>query len=310
MTNVGTHDSDSDYAYGQTACPAGTYNFVDGSESDSDCLECPAGSLCEQKPATNTAAYKIVPCPAGKYCLKGSSSTEDCLAGYYCPEGTNYPIPCPSGTYGSVTGLSESTCEGPCQQGYYCTQILEYGLRYNPVATFPCINNLYYCNSFADPSCSNNDEQLDLRCKRGASTATMQECPAGHYCPTGSGFPVACPTGTYNPDVQKYLLTDCLDCTGGQFCPTMGLTSPGSPCASGYFCPDGSDQKEAEPCPAGNQCPAGSSAPTPCNPGEYQANEMQFSCEDCPSGYYCDASEMTTPTICPPGYFCPGPGET
>ena len=99
LTNVGTHDTDSDYAYGQTACPAGTYNFVDGSESDSDCLECPAGSLCEVKPSTNTAAYKIVNCPAGQYCLKGSATSEICKAGYYCPEGTNYPIPCPSGTF-------------------------------------------------------------------------------------------------------------------------------------------------------------------------------------------------------------------
>lgn len=82
----------------------------------------------------------------------------------------------------------------------------------------------------------------------------------------------------------------------------MGLTSPGSPCASGYFCPDGSDQKEAEPCPAGHECPAGSSAAQACNPGEYQSNEMQFECETCPEGYYCDQSGMTTPTICPQGY--------
>ena len=40
-------------------------------------------------------------------------------------------------------------------------------------------------------------------CVIGATTPTDTICPRGHYCPTATYRPIACPIGTYNPDEGK-----------------------------------------------------------------------------------------------------------
>ena len=50
-------------------------------------------------------------------------------------------------------------------------------------------------------------------------------CPAGHYCPEGTGVPKPCSVGTYLPDTQRDELSDCLDCPGGMYCDVQGLTN-------------------------------------------------------------------------------------
>ena len=57
-----------------------------------------------------TANYQEYPCPIGNYCPLGGIT----------PSGgvTGYPIPCPSGTYGSAMGSVSSVCV-ECPRGTY-----------------------------------------------------------------------------------------------------------------------------------------------------------------------------------------------
>lgn len=73
----------------QNKCPAGTYSNVWGLEDNTGCRAC----------------------PAGKYCLEGSTEPgPDCIAGYYCKISTTAAdagTKCPEGTYAdpTVTGM-------------------------------------------------------------------------------------------------------------------------------------------------------------------------------------------------------------
>jgi hypothetical protein len=43
--------------------------------------------------------------------------------------------------------------------------------------------------------------------------------------------------------------------------------------------------------------------------GTYQPSTGQATCETCPVGFYCDASDPTTASSCPKGYYCPSGTE-
>jgi hypothetical protein len=101
-----------------SACPAGTYNYVDGSETADDCQPCPAGSFC---PTSSDGTAKIETCPAGSWCPPGVYEAITCPVGYYCPEGVGIPVPCQAGAYCDVEGLS--TPAGLCQEGYWCSYV-------------------------------------------------------------------------------------------------------------------------------------------------------------------------------------------
>jgi hypothetical protein len=275
---------------GKVSCASGTYNYVDGSESSSDCWACPPGFFCPD--AATTVAEKVQTCTQGYYCHANTVTPTICPQGFYCPEGTAMPIPCQRGYYGGSTGLYTSTCTGPCNAGYYCGFELSPTIYNSGYGT--CINNdnTYYYGSHG--------------CWQGSTDASpsTQVCGAGTYCPAGSLFPTLCPIGTYNTNTPRHAVTDCVDCDAGDYCYERGLTGPGTDCKGGYYCPTGSDESSAEECPAGAYCPAGSSTFTKCIPGTYQTNEVQQSCNDCGLGYYCPDTGMTNPTICPVGYYC------
>jgi len=79
-------------------------------------------------------------------------------------------------------------------------------------------------------------------CPTGSLTTRpkTKECPAGKYCPVGTGTPIDCPIGTFNPFPLQDELTDCMDCTPGFYCDSLGQTQPTGPCDAGYYC-DGAD---------------------------------------------------------------------
>jgi len=128
---------------GKTSCASGTYNYVDGSESSSDCWTCPPGFFCPTD--ASTVAEKVQTCTQGYFCHAGTVTPSICLQGFYCPEGTAMPIPCQRGYYGGSEGLYVSTCTGPCEAGYYCS----FETSYEIYQTDHCINseNDYYYGS-------------------------------------------------------------------------------------------------------------------------------------------------------------------
>ena len=98
--------------------------------------------------------------------------------------GSSSPLDCPAGKYCQIAGLDNYTAE--CQAGYYCT-----------LGAW----------------------------KRNPTDRTMGDrCPAGHYCPTGSESPTSCGTGTYSPSVGNTDISDCLNCTAGEYCGDNNMT--------------------------------------------------------------------------------------
>jgi len=58
-------------------------------------------------------------------------------------------------------------------------------------------------------------------------------CPAGFYCETGVSTPTSCSPSTYSGSLGNTVPTDCLNCTGGEYCPDYNMTA-----TSGRFCFD------------------------------------------------------------------------
>ena len=104
----------------------------------------------------------------------------------------------------------------------------------------------YYCHHGSNSSSPSLGYQAD-------------ECPeGGHYCPLGSVTPQACPPGTYNSATRRQDIVDCVNCTGGNYCPEWNMTLPGPPCDAGYYCPSGADVATFLQCPPGSYCVEGS----------------------------------------------------
>jgi hypothetical protein len=100
---------------------------------------CPAGSIQPNQTNCGGAEYycpagTVAPVPVargyytvGSLSAKGAQVIEDqlirsaqqqCEYGFYCVQGVRNP--CPSGTFGTVLGLSSSNCSGLCAAGYIC----------------------------------------------------------------------------------------------------------------------------------------------------------------------------------------------
>lgn len=60
-------------------------------------------------------------------------------------------------------------------------------------------------------------------CNHTSTEPDQYVCPAGHYCPTGTGTPNACPEGTFSPIEGNNHLDDCLNCTAGYYCQGKSL---------------------------------------------------------------------------------------
>ena len=63
-------------------------------------------------------------------------------------------------------------------------------------------------------------------------------CPVSHYCPAGTGYPLACPAGTYNNITGQAV---CTPCEAGYFCNENTTTYEDFPCQVGYYCPNGTE---------------------------------------------------------------------
>ncbi|TFK85613.1 hypothetical protein K466DRAFT_551782 [Polyporus arcularius HHB13444] len=100
-------------------------------------------------------------------------------------------------------------------------------------------------------------------------------------------------------------------------CPAGSFSSTGStPCA---FCDPGtfqanSGQTSCQKAQRGwfasgpRSGGSGASSQSICQQGTYSANEGQASCTICPAGSYCNGQGQTQPNLCPPGHFSPTPG--
>ncbi|GAB9469615.1 hypothetical protein Gpo141_00006888 [Globisporangium polare] len=320
-------------------CPPGTFNNFTGLETETQCVSCPAGFYCETpglflptgscyagyfctggssvatQNATPAGFYSLtgataptpcplglfnlypmqnqcVDCPAGFYC--GSPATIQpvmCPKGSYCPKSTSLPVKCPPGTYSGLEGLvAVNQCE-PCPAGFFCDS---YGLS---APSGKCFEGFVCTQSspVANP----------------VNQTFGQICPAGYYCPEGSGAGVQCPNGTFRGSIGGTSLNSCTSCPGGLYCGGTALTTPTGNCRDGYFCASRassatpSDTITGDICPAGFYCRGATITPVKCAAGTYTVNPGQSICSTCPERYFCDGVSTDRLLDCPTGYYCP-----
>lgn len=196
--------------YGKKPCPRGTYGSIDGLARSDQCTSCDPGKYCLM-PGMQTYSGS---CEAKYFCKKGAyfskpetGSTDfgPCPVGMYCPAGTSNPIPCPLGTYSMSIMLDDPANCVKCPSGYYCNQL---GLT-----------------TYIGKECAEG-----YYCTEGSTDPYQTYCPAKHYCPKGSGVPLECPSGFYQPDIAQ---AKCLECPSGSYC----INGEQKSCRAGYYCP-------------------------------------------------------------------------
>ena len=201
---------------------------------------------------TASQSSECVICPAGYTCdctldgtstfCTGSATIAQCTASKYCAAGTK-------------------TATTDCAAGYICPT--------GAFAQVPCPAG-YTCAGTGNTDSSKADCPAGEYCV-GGNTAGV-ECPAGSYCPINSKHHIPCDLGTYNPDVGKTAVADCLACPAQQTCTNRGQVNSDAAaweCSAGYYCPD---DITVTKCPKGYYCAANVDKPTPCAAGEYADN--------------------------------------
>ena len=122
-----------------------------------------------------------------------------------------------------------------------------------------------------------------------------------HLTSPGTEAEIACPVGTFNPDLGLKVVTECRPCTAGKYCREKSVTETG-PCDAGFYCPTNITNGVSS-------LRIGSFGPNqvPCPKASFQ-NETgartEADCYACPVGYYCPEGTVN-PIICPLGYYCP-----
>jgi hypothetical protein len=261
--------------------------------------QCTAGTYTQL-----TGSGGCATCPAGYYCLPGAISKfpQLCQAGHYCPAGTGLIQPsCPRGSYSIRVGLNASTQCKLCPGGRFCasTALL--------APTGLCAAG-WYCNGGSVDAYGRIGNLGGFPSPFPRDGSGRQRCPIGHYCPSGSARPTACPIGTYNPQEGLFNSSQCRPCDAGSYCRGTGLTKPTAKCAGGFLCLRGCQDPRCVttsclalsqgPCPIGHYCPNGTTAAIPCASGTYSSQTRAWKCTVCPAGYYCPFNAVA-PVICP-----------
>jgi hypothetical protein len=183
------------------ACGAGFYNNQPVNNATGD-----AGGTAVCNPDASTAPFGVV-----------TNGCTTCPVGSFCP-GDNTIQPCAAGYYGDITGMSVSTCSGPCPPGYFCPAGTSV-----PTAN-PCGSAAYYCpqGSSAPVACiislisgMSTPYTASPLTRTGCLTCPQNRlCSAGQLVP-GADFGNYCPSGA---------ITMYMNVTG-----TMGVMDVGMP---------------------------------------------------------------------------------
>ncbi|XP_064629299.1 uncharacterized protein LOC135488586 [Lineus longissimus] len=299
-------------------CPAGYYLNSSKHDELSDCILCTAGMYCPDQGMKRPERD----CRQGYYCPPGQTVKDpeqfSCPLGHFCPVGSAQPQRCESGTYQNNTGqwdlvllpltsafihsflqglANPSQCQ-LCPGGKACPM----SATVSPDQ--PCAPG-HYCLRAAKTKAP----------VQGNSSFGYSPCPAGFFCPKGTGAsPRPCPVGTYSSVEGLAQASQCLQCPAGKYCSALNLTAPDGDCAPGFYCtfgvnaeqPSGNATGVGGICPLGHKCPLGSAAPVVCEAGTFQDMEEQPTCKTCPPGYFCPMeSKSYEKNVCQTGHYCP-----
>jgi hypothetical protein len=272
----------------QNACAAGTFSASTGLKTSNECTVCPLGSIC-----ATTGMTASVEWAAGTYGSQtglgaGGTTWTACPAGHYCVQGSTEPTVCGKGKYSPISTVSAAGCL-KCTAGKYCpydattdTGLIDWdaGFICNIVGGDTGVAEVPYHPQYS--------------------------CPVGEYCAQGVAAGTKCPLGTYNPVAGKTVVGDCIQVPAGYYADTLGTSSIDSNvCPAGYFCLAGATSSKTNPCPEGTyRSLTGAKQKSDCAvcPTGYYCGENTVTPIECPQGYYCE-NGVSAPVKCPKGYY-------
>lgn len=315
-------------------CPQGKYSVT-----SIGCVTCSSGYYGTD---TNLTIFSCNgPCSAssGLYCIGGSSFTHGydvCPIGKYCPGGLpGKALTCPSGFYGTETGLSASTCSGPCTAtpGYACVAGASSPVGIQCGAGFYCtggsasarrcdvgyygstnMNSLSTCNgactAVAGRTCNTSYSTLLSH----YIDSTLSDLPTTYTFAITASTGIPCPRGYYCDGSNNG--THIARCDAGYYGLTTGLSvsTCSGPCTAdvGKVCSAGSTLQTGLVCPSGQYCLGTETYSHACL-GRYTtgSNASTSECHGaCLAGYYGIAiNGLTAPPtcqgMCPVNTYCP-----
>ncbi len=231
--------------------------------------------------------------------------------------------PCAGGYWGNSTGLTQETCDGQCDPGFFCppgsvsptqkkcgsTEVHCPRGSYKPTQT----QAGYY-------STREGHYVVDIHGDLDLIMDTEVMCEKGFYC--RDGIRMQCPPGTYGAIQGASNETlHCQLCSPGYFCPGEAnepvVNSTHKVCGDPkFFCPVGSHYPNHVPlgyysvnseyivqCEPGNWCNNG--VKHVCSEGSYGSEFGLYTsqCSDkCPAGSFCSAGTIN-PIQCPPNTY-------
>lgn len=207
--------------------------------------------------------------PTGMFADSQRANVYDCPIGSYCLDGV--VALCPGGSFGAESRISNSSCSGLCEPGYYCTP--------GSVSRrqFKCGSGNAFC---------------------GAGSASPEAISAGYY---GVGVSKILQSGQQHCDPGHYcLFGNMFPCAAGRFGGTSGLSVPD---CSGLV-PPGTYSPEASSIPSScghnftRYCPGATGAPVPISVGYYASQPVYL------GGNTSIVTAYAAQTMCPPGSFC------
>jgi len=206
-------------------CPAASYRNWTSAEDELDCARCPVGFHCP------IGTGQPVPCEAGTYCTAGSAAPRTVPGGSYSNEGTNFQRTtcpfnhrCPRGAKAPERCTGRTVCPPGSEAGYLCPagSYVRDNAAYQTVdACRPCPSGSF--STLSDTEC--RPCQPGFLCygstsRESPSSAVLhrgEQCPKGHYCPSGSSSPRRCPEGAYLDRFGAAALADCRLCDADSY---------------------------------------------------------------------------------------------
>lgn len=141
-----------------------------------------------------------------------------CPAGHYCVAGSSVPTPCPSGFYQNKTGgKSKDDCK-PCPVGKQ--------ERFNTNLALLCTKFFILFGDSAIEDVLTVWTFLPGWFQESSGQTECVPCPPGFHCQSLSPSPLLCPAGYICPN--KSLDSQPLPCPRGTYNPSQGLTTTGN----------------------------------------------------------------------------------
>ena len=234
--------------------------------------------------ATITMTASWTKCSAGTY-LSGNTCTT-CPAGKYCLAGTSTASSCPSGYTSSAGATAQSSCYISVSAGKYIASSGTSTQTSCAVGKYRTAHTVYYGNTSSCSSCPSGYTSS------GGATAQSScyiSVSAGKYiASSGTSTQTSCAAGKYSTAHTVYYgnTSSCSSCRAGTY--STGGASSCSTCTAGYYCPGNSNRIS---CAEGYTSNSGATSASNCSAYTCSSGTLT---KDSSYGYICVKSSSTS----------------